>query len=505
MAINENTSALRVGEFVGNASRISPLDALQQGLDRGQSQTVTQGSAALDTILNQANSGALGSVAQTLQQFSGISTMAGLGFGGPAGIKIAATASAATNLVGIGSQFQQLLGGGGIGLDAASALTGINAGAGILGSVAGVGQAFGANLGGLGQIAGLAGLGAGAAGSLLGLFGGGGGGCPCAPSCRKTEHGQTPDGTNAVVAAGSVLASGANAYAPEGNPLQNNIGCAAATMGVFPTTLGAPLIAGNPNDLTMLINTIGRVGMMSQQFSQTGNADWRHFHSELSYTFNAIQNALKQTDNNLTKTESIARKAIDIATRLLSEFWCVLAGKEKPTFDIKDFPIFLPLVIYIATQSKAIIDLQAQVTSLNSVKDGGRVPPKLDNVLKVAAQLAPLFGLIGVSCDKANTLYDEFIDPMDTEWRDMTPIPNLEDIVIGGRNPDLPTPHQDIETYIDENKITTDDINSKLGGNVTERNPLFNLVPNPDDPEISSLLDQIRFNQDKANRGEGDC
>ena len=147
---------------------------LNAGLEAGRNISTAQSSQALTNTLNQANSGAFGQVAQTLQQFSGIATIAGLGVGGPTGTKVAATASAAMNLIGAGSQLQSLFGQGGVGLNAASALTGTNAAAGILGSAAGVGQAFGANLGNLGAVAGTIGLAAGAANSLIGLFGGGG-------------------------------------------------------------------------------------------------------------------------------------------------------------------------------------------------------------------------------------------------------------------------------------------------------------------------------------------
>jgi hypothetical protein len=454
-------------------------------------------------ILSSLQTGQLGPIAQMLGSFAGLPGIPSLG--GIGGVPQLATS--ALQLLGLGGQFSAFLGPAGLGLSAFAALTGINPITSILGGIPGLG----------------------------GLFGGGPD-CPCDPKCRKTSHGIDSDGLRLLHPCGSVIANSHSSYDPIGNPVENNNNIVAETLGKMNTAIGEELCVSNPYDLTEMIQKVKRLGEMADKLEDAKHADWPELWTEMMYTFETIQKAFKQTDNNITGIESVERKLIDAQHRLITK---MMIGNGS---------FFSKTLISIVDTSKAIRDLYGFVAALNAKKKGGKasifatasLKTVFENVVKIAA-------LNSASKAEARFLLSNIVNPADSEWRKLAPalgLTSLTDFVLGAVPKDLPLNFSRCKTIRDENKVLKDSLESKLNSLVPPGNdsvilsklpqsisdlaglppesggqqagsPLIGdgvgevstiSLPSPSRPQqIRDVLDQIKYNQDRSNSSQADC
>ena len=337
------------------------------------------------------------------------------------GSMIPKLATTALGVLGQGGSFASLLGGG-IGLGPAGAVLGAAPVAAVLSGVPGIGGAFG---------------------GFGGLFGGGGSqnDCPCGPKCRKTEHGVDSDGNRLLDPCGSVVSNGAGSYMGSGSdPTNNNNNPVAEDRGRENSGLGEPLLAESFIDLTQLISNVPRIGEMADKLEQAAEADFPELFQEFMYTFEGIEKGFKQTDNNITRVESIERKLIDALYRILKRF---LENGGRGGFGDG---ILIQLIRDVREQAKAIKDLYKFTQKLDAVKNGGRAGVNLtDNIAAAIQNIADLQFLISLSKKEALEILNGLVRPADREWRTLESgydSVNLDNFILGNFNPN-------IESYFD--------------------------------------------------------
>ena len=440
------------------------------------------------------NAGSLGEVASTLSSFSNLPGMAQFSSGATNLPKLASTALQA---VGLGKEFIGAFSGG-IGLESLGSLLGVNPVAGLLGGLAG------------------------------GLLGGGGGDCPCGPKCRKTEHFKDSDGNALLEKCGNVVANSASSYSPDGDPTKNNENSVAKILDLIPTKLGEELCIPNTSDLTQMIQNVKRLGEMADRLNSAKNADWPELWAEMTYTFETIEKAFKQTDNNITKVESIERKLIDGQYRLINK---LMVGNES---------FFSKTLLSIITTSKAIQDVYKYVAVIDAKKKGGKAgvfaTANLKEVFKNIAQVAALNSL---SKKEASFISNSFLKTADKEWRALEPGGGLVDItkfVLGLLPVNVPAVFDKCLTKRDKNKSLSDSLQSKINSptppapeslffarlpaSIPSLTPesllpdstapsiaplLPTLLPDSTAPSIASLLEQISYQQGRNESGEAQC
>lgn len=427
------------------------------------------------------NSGELGEIAQMFGDFSNLSGIATLG--GVAGVPQLATT--ALGLVGLGEEFTSLLGGGGIGLNGLASLAGINPVTAILGGVPGLG-------------------------SVLGV--GSADDCPCGPKCRKIKHSEDSDGQILLEKCGNVIANSASSYNPDGDPTKNNLNKIAEIIDLIPTGVGEDLCIPNSYDLTQLIKNVRRLDEMADRIESAKNADWPELWSELTYTFETIEKAFKQADNNITGVESIERKLIDAQHRLITK---LMDGNGS---------FFSKALISIVDTSKAVQDLYRFVLKLDAKKKGGRAGVfPTTSLITVFENITKIALLNSASKKEAKEILSEIISPADKEWRKLEPggdLLDLTNVILGLVPKDIPLNFEKCLTKRDKNKILKDSIESKINSPVkSESSSLFETrisenarrtlsntpAVNPSVPNINSLLDQIKYEQGRADTGEAEC
>jgi hypothetical protein len=479
-------------------------------------------SALSSGVLSSLQTGQLGPIAQMLGSFAGLPGIPNLG--GIGGVPQLATS--ALQLLGLGGQFSAFLGPAGLGLSAFAALTGINPITSILGGIPGLG----------------------------GLFGGGGADCPCDPKCRKTSHGEDSDGLKLLDPCGNVVANSHSSYDPIGNPVENNKNKVAETLGRINTVIGEELCVSNPYDLTEMIQKVKRLGEMADKLENAKNADWPELWTEMMYTFETIQKAFKQTDNNITGIESVERKLIDAQHRLITK---MMIGNGS---------FFSRALISIVDTSKAVRDLYGFVTALNAKKKGGKAGIFATESLKIVFEnIIKIAALNSASKAEAKFILSNVVNPADSEWRKLAPalgLTSLTDFVLGAVPKDLPLNFSKCKTIRDENKVLKDSLESKLNSLVPPSNdsailsklpqsisdlaglpgsagagvPTISSPGTPDasdtsigtsdafgtpgtlgasgppgtpggvnTEQIKDILDQIKYNQDRSNSGQADC
>ncbi len=429
----------------------------------------SQSSQLIDLTGQALGSGELGDMAQLVGSFSTLSSIPKIdGFG-----DIPQLASTAMELIGAGKQFSSLLQGG-IGLDNLASLTGLNPVANILGGL----------------------------GGLSGLLGGAAGGCPCDPKCRKTEHSKDSDGNTLLEKCGNVVATSHSSFDPNGDPTKNNSNPLAQVLDLIPTSIGEDLCIGNPFDLTQLIKTVKRLMEMADRFEGAKEADFPEFFTEMTYTFEAIEKALKQTDNNITGVESIERKLLDSQYRTMRKF--MSSNNSYFPRALRD----------VRENSKAIKDLYRYIKRLDNVKDGGRANVAItENIAAAFVNIKQIPKLSALSRKEANLVIAKSLKPAHKEWKDLIPgaeLLNLADIILGAFNPAVPLNFDKCKTKRDKNKVLKDSLESKLNSPLppTPGSLLEASIPESVKErggEIASILDQINYEQGRAERGETNC
>ena len=452
-----------ISKLVGSATGSPGSPPLNQTVSALQS-VVPMVPEVVSGVTKALSSGDLGEVASTLASFTNLPTMPK--FDGVGDIpKIASTALQALEL---GKQFLDVFKGG-ISLEGISKLLGGNPVAGLLG------------------------------GLTSGLLGGvgGGGECPCDPKCRKTKHFEDSDGNNLLEKCGNIVANSASAYSPDGDPTKNNENEVAKTLGRIATKVGEELCIPNTWDLTEMIQDVKRLGEMAERLNSAKDADWPELWSELIYTFETVEKAFKKTDNNITKVESVERKLIDAQHRLINK---LMVGNES---------FLSQTLLSIVTTSKAIRDVYAYVRRLDAVKKGGGAGVTVTSSLaEVFENIVRIAKLNGVSKKEANFITEKFLKSADKEWKDLNPakgLVSLTDFVLGLIPKDLPASFDKCLTKNNKDKVLSDSLESKINSPVPPAPQSLLDSKLPTTSRIPSLLDQIIYEQGRAQSGEANC
>lgn len=474
--------------------------SLPQTIDKISSLAGTLGelTGVGSNITNMLKSGVLGDIAGAITNFTNLGGLPKLN-----NLEsIPRLASAALELVGAGKQFVDLLGQGGIGLDSFQALSGINPITSMLSGVP----------------------------ALSGIFSGlgvGGGDCPCDPKCRKISHSEDSDGNVLLEECGNVVANSASSYIPEGDITKNNENIVARALDLIPTAIGEDLCVPNTLDLTQMLTTVKRLSEMADRIESAKNADWPELWQELTYTFEAIEKAFKQTDNNITKVESIERKLIDAQYRLITK---LMVGNSS---------FFSQTLLSIIETSKAIKDTYNYVKRLDFVKNGSRVGVvPTGSLLNVFKNITAIAKLNTASKLEANFINRSFLQTASTEWKALEPakdLVNLADFILGMVPKDLPATFDKCATIRGKNEVlknsleakinstaknvntTSSLIEAKLPSNVIDRissKDLQNNIANSNTSGVegqqnrrnfSSLLDQIEYQNRRALDQQPEC
>ena len=239
---------------------------------------------------------------------------------------------------------------------------------------------------------------------------------------------------------------------------------------------------------------------MADRIDGAKNADWPELWTEMMYTFETIEKAFKQTDNNITKVESVERKLIDAQYRLINK---MLDGPES---------FFSKTLISIITTSKAIRDVYAYVNRLDAVKNGGHAGVTVtENLAGVFENITRMAALNSLSKKEATFITSQFLKTADKEWKELEPGGGLVDLtkfVLGLVPVDIPNVFDKCLTKRDKDKALNDSLQSRINSPTPpEADSLFtaklpSLTPTP---SISSLLDQITYEQGRAQSGEANC
>lgn len=450
-----------IGSATGEANS-APLPEVVSSLQKIM--PVTPGVAS--EITSKINSGSLGEVASTLASFSTLPTMPKF-----EGIdSIPQIASTALQALDLGKQLVDTFKGG-ISLESVGKLLGVNPVAGLLG------------------------------GLTKGLFGAGGSECPCDPKCRKTKHFEDSDGNNLLEKCGNVVANTASSYNPDGDPTKNNENIVAKALDLIPTKLGDDLCIPNQLDLTQLIQNVKRLGEMADRLDSAKNADWPELWTEMMYTFETIEKTFKQADNNITKIESVERKLLDAQYRLVNKLMMGNGSFMSQTY------------IAIREAFKAIRDVYNYTRRLDAVKHGGSAGVFVTEPLATTfSNIKYISVLNGLSKKEATYISREFLKKADKEWKSMEPGGGLVDLtsfILGLIPTDVPIAFDKCLTKRDKNKALRDSLESRINS-PTPPDPeslLLAKLPSAisENPSYTSLLDQITYEQGRAQSGEANC
>ena len=399
--------------------------------------------ALLENVVTGLTSGAFGEIPKLFGSLSNLDAVSKLA---PALGSLPVLATTALGMIGQAESMTKLLGAGGLGIDQLSNLVGggFSAAATIVSGVKG----------------------------LKGVFGGSAssGGCPCAPGCRKTSHGEDSDGNNLLEKCGALTANNSNAYSPGGAPVPNNTGPVAQAQGLTNTLVGSNLIPSNRTDLTKMVEQVSRVKDMAERFNASRFADLPEHLAELAYTFEAVEKSFKTADNNITGIESIERKLIDSVYNLLTNIVYKRGGGG----------ILPSLFNDTRENAQAIRDLYKFVKKLDGVKDGGRAGVRVTrNLANSFANIPGLAALGKKNRAEALKILRGGITPADREWRSLTPGIDYGS-VLGTYGPAIPAPYPSERTLFDRDRILAISAESKLGETSPQPQPLLDSLLSPD-------------------------
>jgi hypothetical protein len=240
---------------------------------------------------------------------------------------------------------------------------------------------------------------------------------------------------------------------------------------------------------------------MADRIESAKNADWPELWSEMSYTFEAIEKSFKQTDNNITKVESVERKLIDAQYRLINK---LMVGNSS---------FFSQTLLSIIETSKAVKDTFSYVKRLDAKKDGGKVGvAPTDSLINVFRNIKRIARLNSTSKKEADFISKNFLKTADEEWKSMEPaagLIDLADFALGLVPKDLPLSFGKCSTKRTKDKVLKDSLESKLNSPVPPAPGSLLEAAVPESrkkiPGIPSILDQINYEQGRAKKGEADC
>jgi hypothetical protein len=420
-----------------------------------------------DSLLSSASQGRFGTIAQTISDFRNLSSITKLGLS-----DLPLTATTALGLLKLGSGFADFLGPGGLGLKKASEfLDNANVVSGLISSIS----------------------------SLLPIKSG----CPCDPSCRKTEHGVDSDGSNLLDKCGALPAIGRTVSSVTSNPLDINTGVIAVAKGLLPTGVGEILEVGTGLDLSGLLKT-GKLANLPDTVWHAKDLDQPEFNADLAYSFESVQKALQLADNNITKVESVNRKLIDASYGILSS---VLDVEVTGVKGVQPAIGSLNKLMEIVKQnSEAIKDLYKFTKSLDTRKDGPRAPVVPTSAITNSIRsIKELVSLNSLTKKEAQKILNNNVLRADKEWRSLSPgldKLNLSDVILGGASPDVPLTFEpeDMGTKFDKNRVLSISLASQLNNTTPQPNSLTQRLFS-DTPEAQTIFEEIK----DSNKGEPIC
>jgi hypothetical protein len=184
---------------------------------------------------------------------------------------------------------------------------------------------------------------------------------------------------------------------------------------------------------------------------------------------------------------------------------------------------FSQTLLSIIETSKAIKDTFNYVKRLDHTKDGGRVGVvPTDSLLNVFKNITRIARLNATSKKEALFITNNFLKTAHGEWKELEPakdLVDLADFVLGLIPKELPPTFGKCKTKRDKNKVLKDSLEAKINS-PTPPEPislLGNSLPSKyfdlpssglsqnEQQEISSILDQINYEQGRRKEGKADC
>jgi hypothetical protein len=301
---------------------------------------------------------------------------------------------------------------------------------------------------------------------LKGVFGtGGSNDCPCGKNCRKTSHGQDSDDNNLLEKCGSVSSNNATAFAPTGDPINNNTNPVALSQKLKNTEVGKELIPLNKVNLTEAIQTVSRVKDMAEKFNMSRFADLTERDSELAYTFEAVEKAFKLADNNITRVESVERRLIDSMYNILKSVVYNKDGVSIMSNVLKD----------LKDVSEAVKDLYGFVEKLDAVKRGGSAGVTITQPLSnTFSNISGLSSLSVLNKKEALRILNNGILQADKEWNTMSPGLGYQS-KLGEFGPMIPEPFSNEKTLFNTDRIMSISAESKIEDTLEPKNQVLDV------------------------------
>jgi hypothetical protein len=164
-------------------------------------------------------------------------------------------------------------------------------------------------------------------------------------------------------------------------------------------------------------------------------------------------------------------------------------------------------------------DTYNYVRRLDNAKNGGRVGVvATDSLLNVFKNITRIASLNSLSKKEANFITSNFISKADKEWKSLEPGGGLVDItsfVLGLIPIDIPPVFDKCATKRNKSKAINDSLSSKINSPTPPRpeslfdSRLPDYLTSPQEkssnPNLGSLLDQITYQQGRAQTGEAEC
>lgn len=445
-----------VGNILNSASDKGLLGAISDTLN-GALKTNLVTPQLLSTVVTKLTDGSLGEIPKLFNSLKNLDAVPKLS----GGIDLPSLATTVLSLAGQAGELSKLLGKGGIGFKGFDEVTGLDSAKLILEGIK----------------------------ALKGLYSPQKkeDECPCGKKCRKTEQSEDSDGNNLLEKCGSVTKNNATGFG--GDPVNNNNNPVAKEAGTSPTKIGESLVppppalpesvvaaisaAGEtlstPVDLTAAINGVERVKNMARRLNESRYADKTERDTEIAYTFEAIEKAIKILDNNITRMESVQKKIIDSTYNLVKTLMS----------DEKGLAVLPTLINDVREVSGAVQDLYKFAESLDKTKNGGSAGVRMTkNLSETFANVSNLSSLSEKTKIEATDILNRGITAASNEWNTMSP--GLVSVTpLGEYGPMIPSPHTGLKTFFDKDMVRAISIESKVEDTLDIKNPVFNNILSP--------------------------
>jgi len=424
------------------------------------SSSITPENINLEALTSKLSSTELGEVSQIFQNFSNQPSLNFLASGVPS---TASSLMGATGLLGPWSAAIPTIG---LGTQLATSLLG---GQNPISSILNGGGAFGS------------------------LFGGGTNNlCPCDPKCRKTSHGKSSNGQNALDSAGSLVINNSNTYGSD--ILNNNSTCLAQEAGLSFSGIGNSLIPSNILNLTNAINSIEAVNNAAERLEKAvkGGAEQQDLMLELMYALEGFEKAFKFADNNISQVEWIEHLGLLGSKGFMND---LIIGRNSLLDQNR---------IDTTEHAQAITDLYEMIGNINSKLYSGPLA-----IAPTPAILAAQANITEIP-SHYNMIFQRIFGK---SWKDI-----LKAIdILSSLDPEFGVPFNSEETKFNQSKVLNDSISSKLSSSqptedsvnfsFNKNNSLIKSLSNSqlNSGDFDELLSQIKNEQKAAKERKGTC